>query len=80
MNMLEADEAIEDAENSEKVLNSVGNTDEQSESLFLKDPCMDKHCGAGRVCRVNIQIQITNKFTAEKMSWKRKTFGNTRRK
>ncbi|XP_043281097.1 SPARC isoform X2 [Venturia canescens] len=52
MNMLEADEAIEDAEN-EKILNSESKYGEKTEPLLQKDPCMEKHCGAGKVCRSN---------------------------
>jgi len=56
MNMLEADEmaeetaAAEDAEVSilENGRNEVGS----KQRLLQADPCMDKHCGAGRVCKV----------------------------
>lgn len=51
MNMLEADEiAEEDAEVTvEDGRNEVGS---KRQSLLRLDPCMDKHCDAGRVCKV----------------------------
>lgn len=54
MNMLEADEIAEEAaEDAEVTLddgrNEVGS---KRQSLLRMDPCMDKHCGAGRVCKV----------------------------
>lgn len=51
MNMLEADEAIEDSQDSERVVNRDAKYGRQNEPLLQADPCMDKHCGAGRVCR-----------------------------
>lgn len=52
--MLEADEIAEEAaENAEVTVedgrNEVGS---KSQSLLRMDPCMSKHCGAGRVCKV----------------------------
>lgn len=54
MNMLEADEiAAEAAEDAEVTVedgrNEVGS---KRQSLLRLDPCMDKHCDAGRVCKV----------------------------
>lgn len=51
--MLEADEIAEAAEDAEVTVedgrNEVGS---KRQSLLRMDPCMDKHCGAGRVCKV----------------------------
>lgn len=56
MNMLEADEIAEEAAAAadaevtlENGRNEVGS---KRERLLQADPCMDKHCGAGRVCKV----------------------------
>lgn len=58
MNMLEADEMAEEeaaaaAADAELTLengrNEVGS---KQQRLLLADPCTDKHCGAGRVCKV----------------------------
>lgn len=50
--MLEADEiaeqAAEDAEAAEDGRNEVGS---KRQSLLRMDPCMNKHCSAGRVCK-----------------------------
>ena len=48
MNMLEADELAEDAGS------AVANEDDsRMRSMLLQiDSCFDKHCGAGRVCKV----------------------------
>ncbi|XP_003403260.2 SPARC [Bombus affinis] len=50
--MLEADEIAEAAEDAEVTVedgrNEVGS---KRQSLLRMDPCMDKHCGAGRVCK-----------------------------
>lgn len=49
MNMLEADELVEDAERSMSKEN-----DSRMRPMSLEvDPCLDKHCGAGRVCKVS---------------------------
>lgn len=55
MNMLESDEIAEEAAETirEGAANdSVGKT----QPLLLEDPCMSKHCGAGRVCEVTIRL------------------------
>ncbi|CAK9796655.1 ost-1 [Anthophora quadrimaculata] len=54
MNMFEADETAEKtAEDAEVTVedgrNEVGS---KRQSLLRMDPCMDKHCGAGRVCKL----------------------------
>jgi len=56
MNMLEADEIAEEAATAEEAevtlengRNEVGS---KQQRLLQADPCMDKHCGAGRVCKV----------------------------
>lgn len=57
MNMLEADEMAEEAAAAaadaeftrENGRNEVGS---KQQRLLLVDPCTDKHCGAGRVCKV----------------------------
>lgn len=60
MNMLEADEIAEEAEaaaaaaaEAEVTLeNGRTETGSKRERLLQADPCMDKHCGAGRICKV----------------------------
>lgn len=48
MNMLEADELVEDAERS-----MAKDDDSRIRAMPLQvDPCLDKHCGAGRVCKI----------------------------
>ena len=53
MNMLEADEIAEPAEDAEVTVkdgrNEVGS---KRQGLLRMDPCIDKHCDAGRVCKV----------------------------
>lgn len=55
MNMLEADENAEEA--AENVASSGQDSNEsqinaKNQRLIGIDPCLDKHCGAGRVCKV----------------------------
>ncbi|XP_043260923.1 SPARC [Colletes gigas] len=52
MNMLEADEIAEDAQKAE-ITNEDGTNEDNSrrQSLLRVDPCIGKHCGAGRVCK-----------------------------
>lgn len=57
MNMLEADEIAEEeaaaAEDAEVILeNGRNEAGSKQQRLLQADPCMDKHCGAGRVCQV----------------------------
>lgn len=56
MNMLEADEIAEEAATAEETEVTLENGRNQAGSkqqrLLEADPCMDKHCGAGRVCKV----------------------------
>jgi hypothetical protein len=55
MNMLEADEMAEEtraAEDAEVILENGRNEVGSKQRLLQADPCMDKHCGAGRVCKV----------------------------
>ncbi|XP_066591824.1 SPARC [Prorops nasuta] len=53
MNILEIDEAAEEASEGADV--TVEETDKETRSksqrLLQEDPCLDKHCGAGRVCK-----------------------------
>ncbi|XP_018313097.1 SPARC [Mycetomoellerius zeteki] len=54
MNMLEADEIAEEAataEEAEVILENGRNEVGSKQQRLLQDPCMDKHCGAGRVCK-----------------------------
>lgn len=53
MNMLEADETAEETEDAESVVNAKANTKYggETEPLLQADPCIDKHCGAGRICQ-----------------------------
>lgn len=56
MNMLEADEIAEEAataEEAEVILENGRNEAGSKQRLLQADPCMDKHCGAGRVCKVH---------------------------
>jgi len=50
--MLEADEIAEEAEEAEVILENGRNEVGSKQQRLLQDPCMDKHCGAGRVCKV----------------------------
>lgn len=59
MNMLEADEIAEEAamaaaaaEDAEVTHENGRNEAGSKQRLLQADPCMDKHCGAGRVCKV----------------------------
>lgn len=52
MNMLEADEAADASASVEHAHES------KAEPLVQEDPCLHKHCGAGRVCQVD-----NNSFT-----------------
>lgn len=52
MNMLEADETAEEAEDAEVTLEN-GRNEAGSKQQLQADPCLDKHCGAGRVCKVH---------------------------
>lgn len=56
MNMLEADEIAEEAATAEEaevtLENGRNEAGSKQQRLLQADPCMDKHCGAGRVCRV----------------------------
>lgn len=56
MNMLEADEIAEEAATAEEAEVTLENGRNQAGSkqqrLLQADPCVDKHCGAGRVCKV----------------------------
>ncbi|XP_014205137.1 SPARC isoform X2 [Copidosoma floridanum] len=47
MNMLEADEVAEEAASSEN------RSAEKAVPLEQEDPCLHKHCGAGRVCKLS---------------------------
>lgn len=52
MNMLEADEmTAEEAEAAEISLEN-GKNEVRAKQLLLQDPCIEKHCGAGRICKV----------------------------
>lgn len=51
MNMLEADEIAEEAEDAEVILEN-GRNEAGSKQQLQADPCLDKHCGAGRICQV----------------------------
>ncbi|XP_012340917.1 SPARC [Apis florea] len=53
MNMLEADEIAEEAAEDAEVTVEDGRNEVGSkrQSLLRLDPCMDKHCDAGRVCK-----------------------------
>ncbi|OAD55191.1 hypothetical protein WN48_05210 [Eufriesea mexicana] len=53
MNMLEADEIAEEAAEDAEVTVEDGRNEVGSkrQSLLRMDPCMHKHCGAGRVCK-----------------------------
>lgn len=62
MNMLEADEIAEEAAaaaaaDAEVTLENGRNEVGSKQRLLQADPCMDKHCGAGRVCQVCYQRQ-----------------------
>lgn len=52
--MLEADEIAEEAAEDAEVTVEDGRNEVGSkrQSLLRLDPCMDKHCDAGRVCKV----------------------------
>lgn len=54
--MLEADEIAEEAATAEEAEVTLENGRNEAGSkrqrLLEADPCMDKHCGAGRVCKV----------------------------
>lgn len=56
MNMLEADEIAEEAATAEEaevtLENGKNEAGSKQQRLLQVDPCMDKHCGAGRVCEV----------------------------
>lgn len=55
MNMLEADEIAEEAATSEEAevtLENGRNEAGSKQQRLLQDPCIDKHCGAGRICKV----------------------------
>lgn len=58
MNMLEADELAEDeSKNSDVSFENIGNElATKKQRLIEVDPCMNKHCGAGRVCKVSLKI------------------------
>jgi len=60
MNMLEADEMAEEtaAEDAEVTLENGRNELGSKQRLLQADPCMDKHCGAGRVCKVRHQREV----------------------
>ncbi|KAL2737840.1 SPARC-like [Vespula squamosa] len=53
MNMLEADEIAEDEnKDAEVTFENVGNDlASKKQRLIEVDPCMNKHCGAGRICK-----------------------------
>ncbi|XP_047366718.1 SPARC [Vespa velutina] len=53
MNMLEADEVAEDENKDAEVsFENVGNElASKKQRLIEVDPCMNKHCGAGRICK-----------------------------
>lgn len=65
MNMLEADEIAEEAaaaaaEDSEVTLeNGRNEAESKQQGLLQVDPCLDKHCGAGRVCKVRLSINFS---------------------
>lgn len=56
MNMLEADEIAEEAEDADVTLENGRNAG--SKQQLQADPCLDKHCGAGRVCKVRRKENI----------------------
>lgn len=52
MNMLEADEMAEDSQDTEVAFDNTGNELASKRLRLLQvDPCFEKHCGAGRVCK-----------------------------
>ncbi|XP_015588455.1 SPARC [Cephus cinctus] len=55
MNILEADEIVEEADEAEAVKEESGEASNEvgaNEAVRI-DPCVDKHCGAGRICKAN---------------------------
>ncbi|XP_053976688.1 SPARC [Hylaeus anthracinus] len=53
MNMLEADEIAEEAaQDAEVTVEDDRNEAGSKQSLLRMDPCLEKHCGAGRVCKI----------------------------
>lgn len=78
--MLEADEIAEEAaaEDAEITLKNGRNDewkDGSKQQLLQADPCMDKHCDAGRVCKVCIQREsllwkwIVSQVTGDILNW-----------
>lgn len=76
MNMLEADEIAEDENrDAEVTFENVGNElASKKQRLIEVDPCMNKHCGAGRICKVSFKIIVTqqSRYTISNMTtWNR---------
>ncbi|KAK0161225.1 hypothetical protein PV327_009720 [Microctonus hyperodae] len=78
INMLEADSQVAAAAD-EPGDSNESHENSQNESILRMDPCMDKHCGAGRVCKVtneNIAECVCIEKCGEELDPRRKVCTN----